>query len=880
MAQITLQEFSQEIQQAFPENSPVRKKIETIDGFALEIFPKQIYTLVKCRATAEDVLKKNSENIRITEQRKTIWRVFCGNNATRRYREIAKLLLDRGSNPTREYATWESSPYRREITERWSNLLKEALPEEKENLSKRMGTLIRKEADHDPSVLKRLQTAKRISLEACLTCFTLTGLTLTCFEQKKDTAELFALKQIVYPFSSDEKEKDRDIQEELRKKAAENAKKSLSSIEEEFGRITSSEAADRTCFEKARGVLDIPFLEDSFLLGKANYILYRCSLYPPYVSRIREKEALRYLETSISYSYPDALEEYRLFAERSLTYHAKEASSDKTGLCITNCDNEYTEFCLKTMPCWTWSRQEYRPDDFGQVLSFPEKRYLFFSDDTHQNFLDALKLLEAIRAKKAYDLLRHLEIFIRCEEETYGALIDTAQNYMEGHVARIHLIDDDKSAAQYLLSHHPLFYHLPVGGKNSHSAAVPTLHFVVVGSDLCAEWLIREASWIMTFSSETIRTKISVLCPDPETVIGRLKAKCPGMVRAEHPDANEIKDVPIASFDSLDLEDAVRTLSSKGDYLYFAVSEGSDERNLELAIRIRQQLIRNLVLKENAGNKEIEETRSRLYSLPPVAFRCKNPDVANLSRHMVISNIRQGDAWHNNYALISFGSLDERYSWENLDGGILEKLALCTHMQYCAVPPGTSHSYADDGQGEQDQGAAEAFRSYYGSQYNMDSSLSVALSLPYRLFHMFRAHRRLVKKPWNILDGDAYYSRETLQEFGEELSALGAKSNYSTDQLARWEHLRWTRYMFARGWLPADDGQIEIYRGAGCTKHQLHIARLHPMLREFDRLKEEEKGIDISNLTATRDILRLAWLEKEPEKELQKELEEPEHELM
>ena len=159
----------------------------------------------------------------------------------------------------------------------------------------------------------------------------------------------------------------------------------------------------------------------------------------------------------------------------------------------------------------------------------------------------------------------------------------------------------------------------------------------------------------------------------------------------------------------------------------------------------------------------------------PVAFRCKNPDVANLSRHMVISNIRQGDAWHNNYALISFGSLDERYSWENLDGGILEKLALCTHMQYCAVPPGTSHSYADDGQGEQDQGAAEAFRSYYGSQYNMDSSLSVALSLPYRLFHMFRAHRRLVKKPWNILDGDAYYSRETLQEFGEELSALGRK---------------------------------------------------------------------------------------------------------
>lgn len=124
-------------------------------------------------------------------------------------------------------------------------------------------------------------------------------------------------------------------------------------------------------------------------------------------------------------------------------------------------------FALRQCHAELWNRQEYRSDDFGQVLSFPEKRYLFFSDDTHQNFLDALKLLEVIRAKKAYELLRHLEIFIRCEEEIYGALIDTAQNYMEGHVARIHLIDDDKSAAQYLLSHHPLFITCPSAEKTA-----------------------------------------------------------------------------------------------------------------------------------------------------------------------------------------------------------------------------------------------------------------------------------------------------------------------------------------------------------------------------------------------------------------------------
>lgn len=877
MTQITLQELSLEIQGALQENSPVRKSIETIEGFALEIFPKQIYMLAKSGAKAEDVLKENMEDVRITEQRKTIWRVFSGKNAERRYGEIAKLLLDRSSNPTREYDTWESSPYRREITKRWSRLLQNLSQEEKENLSERMNVLIQKAADKDQSVLERLQAAEKISLEACLTCFTLTGLTLTCRSQSSGNPETFALKRLLYPTVS--KEKDRTSLDALREKASQTAQKQLDSIETDFGRIRESEAADRTCFEKASAVLDIPFLEDSYLLGKANYILYRCSLYPPYAGKTQEKDALRYLEASISYSYPDALEEYRLFAERSLTYHAKEASSDKTGLCITNCDNEYTAFCLKTMPRWTWSRQEYRPGDFGQVLSFPEKRYLFFSYDAHQNFLDALKLLEVIREKKAYDLLERLEIFIRCEQEVYGALIDTAQNYMEGHVARIHLIDDDMSAAQYLLSHHPLFYNLPVGGGKDTSAVVPTLQFVVAGSDLCAEWLVREGSWLMTFSGETVRTEILVLCPEPETVIGRLKARCPGMIRAEHPDANEITGFPIVSFDSQDLEEAVSRISRKGNYVYYAVSEGSDERNLELAIRIRQQLIRNLVLKEEVSNKEIREIGSQLCCLPPVAFRCKNPDVANLSRHMVISNIRQGDAWHNNYALISFGSLNERYSWDSLDGGILEKLALCTHMQYCAVPPETQYALSDRLQRGEENAVAEAFCSYYGSQYNMDSSLSVALSLPYRLFNMFKGHRRLVKKPWNILDSDAYYSVETLREFGETLNSYIAKASNSMDQLAKWEHLRWSRYMFARGWLPADDSQIEIYQSAGCIKHQLHIARLHPMLREFDQLKEEEKGIDISNMTATRDILRLAWLEKEPEKELEKKLEEPQQEL-
>lgn len=329
---------------------PGEKKDRDNRGICPEIFPKQIYTLVKCRATAEDVLKENPENIRITEQRKTIWRVFCGNNATRRYREIAKLLLDRGSNPTREYATWGEQPLSAGDYRALEQSAEGGLTGRKGKSFEANGDLIRKEADHDPSVLKRLQTAKRISLEACLTCFTLTGLTLTCFEQKKDTAELFALKQIVYPFSSDEKEKDRDIQEELRKRLRKMRRRVFLPLKKNSAESRRAKPQTEPVSRRPEGA-GYSFSGGFFSAWKSK--LYSLPLQS--VSSICQ-------QNPGERGAPLSGNEYQLFlsgrvggipsfAERSLTYHAKEASSDKTGLCITNCDNEYTEFCLKTMPC-------------------------------------------------------------------------------------------------------------------------------------------------------------------------------------------------------------------------------------------------------------------------------------------------------------------------------------------------------------------------------------------------------------------------------------------------------------------------------------------------------------------------------------------------
>ena len=348
---------------------------------------------------------------------------------------------------------------------------------------------------------------------------------------------------------------------------------------------------------------------------------------------------------------------------------------------------------------------------------------------------------------------------------------------------------------------------------------------------------------------------------------------------------NNLLSCPV-NLESRELEKKIDKLMSEGTYLYFAVSAGDDTENMQMAVRIREHMIRHVINNSSSvGKSDKNDAANLLYELPPIAFRCRSADIAKLGARMIVNELGQGDRWYNNYNLISFGAFSERYIWNELDGGLAEQLSLCVHMQYCgmkACDPEEAAGSEKEEQAEEKRKNAEQL--YYGRQYNKDSSLAVALSLPYRLFHMYDKWDRIIPEPWDILDSKAYFSPDVLKNLGEKAKKAQRYSEKLIIELAEWEHIRWSRYMLARGWMPASIEQMELYRNSEYSRHQLYIAKLHPCICDFERLAVLEKKLDkkirdydISNLKATGDILCRAWLERDKVKEQEQYLGESEH---
>ena len=254
--------------------------------------------------------------------------------------------------------------------------------------------------------------------------------------------------------------------------------------------------------------------------------------------------------------------------------------------------------------------------------------------------------------------------------------------------------------------------------------------------------------------------------------------------------------------------------------------------------------------------------------LPVIAFRCHDPSTAALSAASIVVNEDRGLSWYNHYHLIPFGT-DLRYTWEGLTEDILEKLSLCFHLAYSGVSPG-----------QRDEQYRSAMRDYALRCYNRDSSMSAALSLPYRLlqFH-YRQADDLFPDYWDITNGGYFFSRDRMEAYAARLKQAPKEMTEDapcaeTELMAQWEHERWSRYVLSRGWLSATPEQVEGCCKAGNPRQQLYIARMHPCITPYWKLDKLEKYLrdsigmkknfrqmDITSIQKTEDILRLLWLD-------------------
>lgn len=529
------------------------------------------------------------------------------------------------------------------------------------------------------------------------------------------------------------------------------------------------------------------------------------------------------------------------------------AISSYEGLCIINVDS-------KSSAIKSWIEQTVPSSWELKISKNPEmlleagkhQRIVLVREDFKVNMKDALRILSAIqKSSLPLNAWENTEIYVRGEEEKFTSILDTTLNLLapglqDSCPVRIFLIDEAKRAAQLLYARHPLFYHLTA---LENRGSRDTLRLVILSNNSensLVNWLVREAFWLLPMPNLSIKTKITVLSPNAAEVGYQLCSQCPGLynfcsINSEknsdkHNFNVDMKDIPfpfvefitVASFESPALANELYKIEHAKNFLYYVIDTGDDLDNIELAVRVREETIRHAVHTNRVAN--FSTTR------PVVALHCTDPDYAQLARQLLVPKEQEhGNQWFNNYGFVTFGSLDELYSWNELNGGAVETVAECIHLQYSQVDP------ASDPQKE--------LTSYFKRLYNRDSSFAGAISLPYRLFQA-----GIYPTAWYIQNPKAYWSEEQRRVLAEKFEGkLHIKDERTGEnvynqkmilQLAQYEHIRWCCYMLSRGWSPVTGDSVAQYMKAGAQKHALQIARLHPCICSWQGLIELQNTLD------------------------------------
>lgn len=637
------------------------------------------------------------------------------------------------------------------------------------------------------------------------------------------------------------------------------------------------------CCKNCENILCLTPTVSAEYRGPASYILYKYSLSGNYTSPSGET-AYQFLEISHNCGYAPAVTAWEKHNTFSIIPQYEPNESDTTGICFFNTHNIHAEIFKKTVPT-TWNKEEVSDFVLWDESSFINPklscRILLIDDDFEKNLSDLLCVLQKIKENTDITGDMNIEIFVRHNSDIARPIIDTAVSHIDNCLIPIYIINDDKSAAQQLLSQHPLFYpvsSIPLSSSKSTSNERPVLHFIVLGTSEVAEWLIREAFWMMGDKNNSFISKITLLDPNAEQFVAQLKTKFPGMIQ----DSFNIKGIEIPSivgtpinFDSNQLLDQVSTIIKDIPNCYFAVATPKDETNLSLAMKIREASIRTYIY------DSITEQLNKPF---PIAFYCKHDYTAWLSRSMVIEKENQGNKWFNTWSLIPFGDISNRYTWNEITGGTFQQLAMCIHYQYSGITPenmqllNSSTLKPSEMTGVLKK-AYDAKKDFFARQYNQDSSYSLALSLPYRIFQFQDTRQnRITPIVWSILDKTVYATAEQLRLLSTRIKNFSMKED-DWVKIAEWEHARWVKWMLSRGWLPATFDEAVFAYNQGNPRQQLFVARLHPCICSYEDLAKLTKILyencdiekdfytaDLNNVKATKSILSLEWFkDKIPE---------------
>ena len=554
------------------------------------------------------------------------------------------------------------------------------------------------------------------------------------------------------------------------------------------------------------------------------------------------------------------------------------SSSPDEGLCIFNKIDDSPEskqicdWIIKTKPeRWSYEKIDdteqlkdilcrysrlYLEQIDGTVASFNKSkqkklRFILISNNYTQNLEESLFILDVIKELQfsgnySNDLYENIEILIRCQEEMATALLDTACSFLDSDYSpvKIYLIDERKRASDYLFAQHPLFYPLTFSfNKDRVETAETNLILVSDNPDFeYVAWLIRNAFWMLPHSSPKMTSKITLFSPYASEIAKYVASICPGLSKYTsiiNPEsqAREALATPVEvniddiafpqleyhpiSLNSRAFQNKIKQLQPKKEVLYFVVDSTSDLASIAIGKKIRESLLQ----------KAISSHKLKYYSSDSIviAIRIWNPDYAGLTQDLIVPKENEHETlWFNDYKFITFGSLNDLFSWDELTGGTIELISQCIHIQYC--------NNNDELYDFSKTPSKQDMQSYFYRLYNRNSSFATAMSIPYRLFEA-----GIYATNWHISNNDAYWSETNRKLLAENFDKVVKKElQHNTgliEKLSRYEHTRWCCYMLSMGWIPASPDEATYYMNSGVNRHSLQIAKMHPCLCSWKDLQ-------------------------------------------
>lgn len=473
----------------------------------------------------------------------------------------------------------------------------------------------------------------------------------------------------------------------------------------------------------------------------------------------------------------------------------------------------------------------------------PKILFLFMSDDKEKNLNDCLELLDKLfnavlelPDKHKWELIDNTYIYVSANFETASMLIDANINQMGNDIYfKVHIADENRDTVHKLLCDVPLFLPALNGAKSENATKV-----VLFGSSEMNYCFVKE-SIASAYLGAIHPIEITLLGENADVLGNRFNQECPGVfgcpgitcIRPKFIKCS-IKETDFPNMISSQLQinpsnnkatyrkepddDISETLKSGN---YFIVDYADDLENIRFAMDLRTWLLRS---------------RDSFDRVPFIGVKVSDKQNSYLTSHLTLAGQAAGNSYYNKYDLFPFGISAQTYHYKNIiEDPVLNIIALQIHKFY----------YLDNDLDKNDENKLKealkkckrsAENDFYSYSYNADSSTSTVIGLCYRFF----AAGCILTNKEEYLDFGVLKSQDILSSFSDQLNSDN-KDSYNKEKLAKIEQSRWNSFMLIRGWLPANNTQVEAYeeQSSGIA-HKHVLAKLHPFIREWGDLDDPE----------------------------------------